>query len=116
MPAGTTIKFQITPLSYESHTATTGPGGPIGNPSSYLGIIAASFFSSQFVPQGIYPSDPFGTVGTLTPTSHGNGFWNSGALDNVGSSPAADVELGDLHGAGHLRVLLHGASADARAR
>jgi plastocyanin len=87
VPVGTTLKFQITPLSYESHTATTGPGGPIDNPTSYLGIIAASFFSKQFVPQGIYPSDPFGTVGTLAPDSHGNGFWNSGALDNVKASP-----------------------------
>jgi plastocyanin len=34
VPVGTTIKFQITPLSYESHTATTGPGGPIDNPNS----------------------------------------------------------------------------------
>jgi plastocyanin len=87
VPVGTTIKFQITPLSYETHTATTGPGGPITNPTSYLGIIAQSFFSTQFAPQGIYPSDPFGTVGTLTPQSHGNGFWNSGGLDNVKASP-----------------------------
>jgi plastocyanin len=87
VPAGTTIKFQMTPLSYESHTATTGPGDPIKDPTSYLGIIAASFFSSQFVPQGIYPSQPFGQTASLTPTSHGNGFWNSGALDNVKASP-----------------------------
>jgi plastocyanin len=93
VPVGTTIKFQITPLSYESHTATTGPGGPIDNPTSYLGVIAASFFSSQFVPEGIYPSDPFGTVGTLTPSSHGNGFWNSGALDNVKASPQPTSNL-----------------------
>ena len=26
-------------------------------------------------------------MGTETPTAHGNGFWNSGALDNVKSSP-----------------------------
>ena len=90
VPVGTTLKFQITPLSYESHTATTGPGGPIDNPTSYLGIIAASFFSKQFVPQGIYPSDPFGTVGTLAPDSHGNGFWNSGALDNDPSTPSSN--------------------------
>src|SRR5919198_2703619 len=87
VPVGTTLKFQITPLSYETHTATTGPGDPIKDPNSYLGIIAASFFSSQFVPQGIYPSEPFGTVAQLTPQSHGNGFWNSGAVDNVKSSP-----------------------------
>ena len=71
------------PAVLESHTATTGPGNPINDPNSYLGIIAASFFSSQFVPQGIYPSQPFGQVAALTPTSHGNGFWNSGGVDNV---------------------------------
>ena len=87
VPVGTTLKFQITPLSYETHTATTGPGDPIKDPNSYLGIIAASFFSPQFVPQGIYPSEPFGTTAQLTPQSHGNGFWNSGAVDNVKSSP-----------------------------
>jgi plastocyanin len=87
VPAGTTVRFQMSPKSYESHTATTGPGDPIKDPNSYLGIIAASFFSPQFVPQGVYPSQPFGAVASLTPTSHGNGFWNSGALDVVASSP-----------------------------
>jgi plastocyanin len=87
VPVGTTVKFQMSPKSYESHTATTGPGDPIKDPTSYLGIIAASFFSKQFEPQGVYPSDPFGTVGSETPTAHGNGFWNSGALDNVAASP-----------------------------
>jgi plastocyanin len=87
VPVGTTVKFQITPQSYESHTATTGPGDPIKDPNSLLGLIAQSFFSKQFLPEGIYPSDPFGTVGTETPTAHGNGFWNSGALDNVKASP-----------------------------
>ncbi len=86
VPVGTTIKFMITPKSFETHTATTGPGDPIKDPNSYLGIIAASFFSPQFVPQGIYPSQPFGQVAALTPTSHGNGFWNSGAVDNVTTS------------------------------
>jgi plastocyanin len=87
VPVGTTVKFQMSPKSYESHTATTGPGDPIKDPNSYLGVIAASFFSPQFVPQGVYPSEPFGTTATLTQTSHGNAFWNSGALDNVAGSP-----------------------------
>jgi plastocyanin len=86
VPAGTTVRFQMSPKSYESHTATTGPGDPIKDPNSYLGIIAASFFSPEFVPQGVYPSQPFGTTATVTPTSHGNGFWNSGALDVVATS------------------------------
>ena len=60
VPVGTTVKFQITPQSYESHTATTGPGDPIKDPNSLLGLIAQSFFSKQFLPEGIYPSDPFG--------------------------------------------------------
>ena len=115
VPVGTTIKFQITPLSYESHTATTGPGEPDREPQQLPGASSRRRSSpSSSCREGIYPSDPFGTVGTVTPTSHGNGFWNSGALDNVEGLAAADVELGDLHGAGDVRVLLHGAPADAR--
>ena len=65
---GTTIKFQITPLSYESHTATTGPSEPIDEPHQLPGASSRRRSSpSQFLPEGIYPSDPFGTVGTLTP-------------------------------------------------
>jgi plastocyanin len=90
VPVGTTVRFQMSPKSFEDHTATTGPGDPIKDANSYLGIIAASFFQQSFVPQGVYPSQPFGQVATLTPQSHGNGFWNTGALDVQPATPQPD--------------------------
>jgi plastocyanin len=86
---GTTVNFRMTKGSFEEHTATTGPGDPENDPNSYLGQIAASFEGSQppFDPRAIYPSDPAGTAATLTPTFHGNGFWNSGTMDTSNSTP-----------------------------
>ena len=81
VPVGTTVTFQMSPGSFETHTATTGPGDYLIDPTSYIGAIADSFNLSQFDPRGVYPSDQIGTIGTLTPTSHSNGFWNSGAMD-----------------------------------
>jgi plastocyanin len=75
---GTTVKFRMTKGSYEAHTATFGPG-KIDDPSSYLGGIAASFESPSIDPKGTYPSDV--TPVSLSPTTHGNGFWSSGVLD-----------------------------------
>jgi len=83
---GTTVKFQMTKGSYEAHTATVAPAGDdITNPSSYVGGIAASFESPSIDPRGAYPSDT--SLVSLTPTTHGNGFWNSGVLDANSKSP-----------------------------
>ncbi|MDA0163332.1 hypothetical protein OM076_23860 [Solirubrobacter ginsenosidimutans] len=82
--AGTTVKFQMTKGSYEAHTATFGPGN-IEDPASYLGGIAASFESPAIDPKGVYPSDV--TPVAVNPTLHGNGFWNSGALDVASATP-----------------------------
>lgn len=79
VPVGTTVRFSMSPRSYETHTATFGPGNP-ADPASYLGEIAASFQESTLDPRGVYPSEP-GTTARYTSTLHGNGFWNSGALD-----------------------------------
>jgi plastocyanin len=87
VPAGTTLLFSMSPLSYEVHTATFGPGDPDKEPSSYLGQIAASFEGATPDPRGIYPSQPPGTTGVLTPLLHGNGFWNSGVLDASSATP-----------------------------
>jgi plastocyanin len=84
VPKGTTVKFQMTKGSYEAHTATFGPGD-INDPRSYLGAIAASFESPAIDPRGVYPSDV--TPVSLSPTTQGNGFWNSGVLDAVKGSP-----------------------------
>jgi plastocyanin len=78
---GTTVTFAMSPGSFETHTATVGPGDYLTDPRSYIGVIADSFNLPQFDPRGVYPSEPLGTTGQLTPTFHGNGFWNSGAMD-----------------------------------
>ncbi len=86
--AGTTVKFQMSARSLEDHTATTGPGDPDKEPTSYLGGIAAAFASPAPVDgRAVFPSDPPGTSASLSPTLHGNGFWNSGVLDTLKASP-----------------------------
>ena len=78
--AGTTVRFRMTPLSRETHTATTGPGAP-DQAGTYLGDLGASFESPAPSPIAFYPSERPGTFGPLTAALHGNGFWNSGAMD-----------------------------------
>jgi plastocyanin len=86
VPVGTTLTFRMTPGSYETHTATFGPGN-IEDPSSFIGKIAKSFEGESIDPAGVYPSDPPPAVATLTPTTHGIGFWSSGQLDLDSASP-----------------------------
>jgi plastocyanin len=81
---GTTVKFVMTKGSYEAHTASFGPGD-INDGNSYLGAIAKSFESPSIDPRGLYPSDV--TPVSLSPTTHGNGFWSSGVLDADSKSP-----------------------------
>jgi plastocyanin len=85
--AGTAVKFQMTPRSYDAHTATTGPGDPLRQRTSYLGALTASFSSPAVSPIAVYPSDPPPGPAALTPASHGNGFWNSGVIDAARSTP-----------------------------
>jgi plastocyanin len=81
---GTTVTFEMAKDSYEVHTATTGPGDPEKDPKSYLGTLAASLNGPAFDSAAIYPSDqPGPSPAALTPASHGNGFWSSGALDTA---------------------------------
>jgi plastocyanin len=89
---GTTVRFAMSPRSYETHTATFGPGNPLTEPNSYLGQIAASFQGPTLDPRGVYPSEP-GTTATYTSALHGNGFWNSGGLDasSLTALPAFNV-------------------------
>lgn len=80
---GTTVTFRQAAGSSEIHTATTGPGNPLKEPTSYLGKIAKSFENDDQPPQiGIQPSDP-GASPLLSSVLHGNGFWNSGVIDGV---------------------------------
>jgi plastocyanin len=87
VPVGTVITFRMPTGSKEVHTATTGPGNPETDPSSYLGKLAASIGSPVFDPAAVYPSDPPPNPAALTLGSHGNGFWNSGVMDALTASP-----------------------------
>ncbi len=87
VPVGSVVKFQMPVGSVEVHTATTGPGDPEKDPSSYLGKLAASLTSPAFDPAAVYPSDTPPNPAALTLSSHGNGFWNSGAMDAVSATP-----------------------------
>ncbi|MDX6655560.1 MAG: hypothetical protein QOH62_353 [Solirubrobacteraceae bacterium] len=85
---GTTLNFVMSAKSIDVHTATTGPGDPEKEPTSFLGKMANSIGGQPpFDQAGIYPSDPPGTVASLTPTSHGNGFWGTGFMDTASASP-----------------------------
>jgi plastocyanin len=86
---GETVRFTMSPKSFEAHTATFGPG-PAEDPASYLGGLAKSFEAPVVDARGVYPSEPPGTVANFTSALHGNGFWNSGVLDHApASQPAA---------------------------
>jgi plastocyanin len=79
VPANTTVTFQISKDSFETHTATFGP-------VPYLTSLANSFTSPSISPIAAYPSAPPGTI-TESPTAHGNGFANVGALDQIPATP-----------------------------
>jgi plastocyanin len=94
VPAGTTLTFRMTTGSFEVHTATFGPGN-IDDPKTFIGAIAASLDGAPVPDQAaLYPSDKPPTPVSFGPTTHGNGFWNSGALDAIKAStppPASAV-------------------------
>jgi plastocyanin len=93
VPVGTTLNFRMSAGSLDEHTATAGPGNPETEPMSYLGVIAASLQGPPpFDPRAIYPSEPSGSAAaSLTPTFHGNGFWNSGVIDDSTATPTLPV-------------------------
>ena len=109
VPTGTTVNFRMASKS-EIHTATAGPGDPEKQPSSYLGQIEAGLQGAVLDPRGVFPSQPPGTLGALTPALHGNGFWNSGALDEDSATatvpPNSTVTFG-APGAYALFCMIH---------
>ncbi len=68
------MTFAMSKASRETHTVTFGP-------KSYLRTLANGFRGPVFPPAGLYPSSPTQPV-ALGATTHGNGFANSGAIDN----------------------------------
>jgi plastocyanin len=95
VPVHTTVTFSMTPKSFEDHTATFAGGenaDPEAGENSQLGRIAASFFAPTLSPEGVWPSDdPANGPASVTLSSHGNGFWNSGVLAPPSRSPAPGV-------------------------
>lgn len=74
---GTVLTTQMSHGTYEIHTVTSGP-------TSYLGKIKVD---PVLDPRAVYPSQPPGTVASLTGQLHGNGFWNSGFMDDLKATP-----------------------------
>jgi plastocyanin len=110
---GTTVRFQMTKGSFETHTATTGPGDPRNeqDTTSYLNQLGATFQGpGPFDGRATYTSDqPGGTPASLTPQLHGNGFWNSGALDldNATPVPSNNSVRFDAPGTYEFYCLIH---------
>lgn len=75
---GTTVRFMMSKDTREVHTASFGP-------TAYIKGLENSFSGPAPSPIGVYPSDVPKIV--LTPTSHGNGFANTGALDRDKATP-----------------------------
>jgi len=86
---GQPVTFRVPARSRESHTVTFGPG-PADDPATLLGALSASFRNpaAPLDPRAAYRSErPRGAPAAITPTLHGDGFWNSGILDALGSTP-----------------------------
>jgi plastocyanin len=71
--ANTTVTFQMSKDSFETHTATFGT-------IPVLKGLAKGFQGVTFPAQAVFPSDPTQPI-TESLTSHGDGFANTGALD-----------------------------------
>ncbi len=77
---GTTVRFMMSKDSREVHTASFGP-------RPYLTALSNSFTGGPLPsPAALYPSDPPGHL-LLSPTSHGNGFASTGAMDRDATTP-----------------------------
>ena len=110
VPAGTTVTFAMSPKSFEVHTATFGPGNPETEPTSYLGKIAASFEGAAARPEAACTrASSRRRVATLSPTLHGNGFWNSGVMDDAPPRrrPASNTVTFDTPGTYDYYCLIH---------
>ncbi len=84
VPAGTTLNFRWAGRE-EAHTVTFGP-------TAFVDQVEKTFGNAQadLPGEGTFPSDPpTGAPVTITPTSHGNGFLNSGVLFDPGAGPGA---------------------------
>jgi plastocyanin len=78
---GAVVTFSMSNGSREVHTATFGP-------ASYLKPLAKAFAAGPTLPPAAaYASDPPSAAIPLSPTSHGNGFANTGIMDVDKTTP-----------------------------
>jgi plastocyanin len=101
--AGTVVTFSIPPGSrIEGHTASFGPAG-------YLTALSNSSTAAA-AQQTVYPSSnpALGSI-QLNPTSHGNGFTNTGWLDRdpTGFFPSSEKIEFTTPGTYHFICLIH---------
>ena len=85
---GDVVTLRMPPRSTEDHTFTFGPAdytGPLAE-----GLIRPAGNAIVFDPRGAYPSEEPGSVPSITPTLHGNGFFNSGVMDSDPDTPPPD--------------------------
>jgi len=104
VPVGTTVTFRMSGRN-EIHTATFGPTAYVDN------VQKAAFEGPPTAPiasEGFYPSDAPGTIPSLTPTTHGNGFVNTGFLTDPGIPGAKSFKIKfDAPGTYEFRCLVH---------
>jgi plastocyanin len=103
VPVGTTVTFTAAKAGFEVHTATTGPGNPDKEPTSYLGTIAGGQDDQRLN----YPSDPPTAPAALTPLLHGNGFWNSGVIGPKAPLPSSSQVTFAAAGTYEFYCLIH---------
>jgi plastocyanin len=104
---GTTVTFAMSKDTRETHTATFGDTTKGG----YVYNLAQTAFNSPtgaIDPIGAYSSDVPMPI-SLSPASHGNGFGNTGALDQDSSTPLAPAATVKFTQAGtyHYVCLIH---------
>jgi plastocyanin len=78
---GTVVTFSMSKNTRETHTATFGPSAYLKNLSNGLGPPGPATNIS------LYPSSPAGAPIPLAANSHGNGFANTGGLDEDPTTP-----------------------------
>ena len=101
---GTTVHFSMSPLTGETHTVTFGT-------RAYLTPLINNFLGPAAIdPRALFPSSPPKSVIPVGPATHGNGFANSGALDEDPTTttvpPGASFQF-TVPGTYHFVCLIH---------
>jgi plastocyanin len=99
---GAVVTFAMSTASRDFHTATFGP-------QSYLTVLTSGIRSAPTLPPAaVYPSDQTQPI-SLSPSSHGNGFANTGFIDRDAATvfPASGKIKFGKAGTYHFICLIH---------